>query len=62
MVEAQFRLGNASGTQTLGSQFVPNGERAGFKILDRLDSGGPFNWSMRACYEGKCSAWTEKPR
>ncbi|GAB2464441.1 DNRLRE domain-containing protein [Streptomyces incanus] len=61
MVEAQFRLGNASGTQTLGSQFVPNGERAGFKIpADRLDSGGPFNWSMRACYEGKCSVWTEK--
>ncbi|MGW7197682.1 DNRLRE domain-containing protein [Streptomyces chryseus] len=60
MVEAQFRLGNASGTQTLGSQFVPNGERAGYQIpADRLSSGGPFNWSMRACYEGKCSAWTE---
>ncbi|MER6473079.1 DNRLRE domain-containing protein [Streptomyces collinus] len=61
MVEAQFRLGNATGTQTLGTQLVPSGERAGFQIpADRLTSGGPFDWSMRACYEGKCSAWTDK--
>ncbi|WEH17185.1 DNRLRE domain-containing protein [Streptomyces sp. VNUA24] len=61
MVEAQFRLGNASGTELLGSQFVPNGERVGFQIpADKLTSGGPFDWSMRACFEGKCSAWTAK--
>ncbi|MFF3454539.1 DNRLRE domain-containing protein [Streptomyces sp. NPDC002730] len=62
MIEAQFRLGNAAGTQTtLGTQLVPNGERAGFQIpADRLTSGGPFDWSMRACYAGKCSPWTEK--
>ncbi|MFJ6633539.1 amidase domain-containing protein [Streptomyces sp. NPDC091376] len=62
MVEAQFRLGNAAGTQTtLGTQLVPYGERAGFQVpADRLTSGGPFNWSMRACYAGKCSPWTEK--
>ncbi|MET9453118.1 DNRLRE domain-containing protein [Streptomyces cinerochromogenes] len=61
MVEAQFRLGNATGTQTLGTQLVANGERAGFQIpADRLTSGGPFDWSMRACYAGKCSAWTER--
>ncbi|MEV5007276.1 DNRLRE domain-containing protein [Streptomyces sp. NPDC055692] len=61
MVEAEFRLGNATGTQTLGTQLVPNGERAGFQIpANRLTSGGPFDWSMRACYEGKCSAWTAK--
>jgi hypothetical protein len=60
MVEAQFRLGSANGTTTLGSQLVPNGERAGFQIpADRLTSGGPFDWSMRACYAGKCSAWTD---
>ncbi|MGW1067145.1 DNRLRE domain-containing protein [Streptomyces aureus] len=60
MVEAQFRLSNASGTQTLGNQLVPNGERAGFQIpADKLTSGGPFEWSMRACYAGKCSAWTQ---
>ncbi|MFK0025387.1 DNRLRE domain-containing protein [Streptomyces sp. NPDC090798] len=61
MVEAQFRLGGADGTKTLGTQLVPDGERAGFQIpADRLTSGGPFDWSMRACYAGKCSAWTDK--
>ncbi len=61
MVEAQFRLGTASGTQLLGTQLVPNGERAGFQIpADKLTGTGPFDWSMRACFEGKCSAWTEK--
>ncbi|MBO4254912.1 DNRLRE domain-containing protein [Streptomyces griseorubiginosus] len=61
MVEAQFRLGTATGAQTLGSQLVADGERAGFQIpADQLVSGGPFDWSMRACYAGKCSAWTTK--
>ncbi|MDN3293383.1 hypothetical protein QWM81_04855 [Streptomyces ficellus] len=50
MIEAQFRLGNAEGHQTLARQLVPNGERADFRIpADRLTSGGPFHWSMRAC-------------
>ncbi|MFF9011598.1 DNRLRE domain-containing protein [Streptomyces sp. NPDC014870] len=59
MVEAQFRISNAAGTQTLGAQLVPNGERAGFQVpAVALASGGPHTWSMRACYTGKCSAWT----
>ncbi|MEW2131462.1 DNRLRE domain-containing protein [Streptomyces sp. NPDC005435] len=58
MVEAQFRIDGPNGAQTLGSQLVPNGERAGFQIpADRMPSSGPLNWSMRACYAGKCSAW-----
>ncbi|MER8012438.1 DNRLRE domain-containing protein [Streptomyces sp. NPDC094149] len=61
MVEAQFRLGTPTATQILGSQLVADGERAGFQIpADQLASGGPFDWSMRACYAGKCSAWTTK--
>ncbi|MBX9420903.1 DNRLRE domain-containing protein [Streptomyces lateritius] len=59
MVEAQFRLHNGATTQTLGTQLVPNGERAGFQIpAENLATGGPFAWSMRGCYAGKCSAWT----
>ncbi|MBB1245463.1 DNRLRE domain-containing protein [Streptomyces durbertensis] len=59
MVEAQFRLRNPEGTETLGTQLVENGQRASFQIpADRLTGTGPFAWSMRACYSSKCSAWT----
>ncbi|MDK1472282.1 DNRLRE domain-containing protein [Streptomyces sp. 549] len=59
MVEAQFRLRTPGGTQTLGTQLVNNGERASFQVpADRLTGNGPFDWSMRACYSGRCSAWT----
>ncbi|MFI1015501.1 DNRLRE domain-containing protein [Streptomyces sp. NPDC020965] len=59
MVDAEFRLTGATTTTVLGTQSVPDGDRAGFQIpANLLTSGGPFTWSMRGCYEGKCSAWT----
>ncbi|MFE6716052.1 DNRLRE domain-containing protein [Streptomyces albidoflavus] len=60
MVEARFRITSASGSKVIGSQTVPGGERAGFKVSENeLAQGAPFTWSMQGCYEGKCSNWTD---
>lgn len=63
MIDADFTLANSSGTalggSVLGSHTVPSGDRASFQVPDGLlEDGQTYSWKMRACHEGKCSAYS----
>jgi cell wall-associated NlpC family hydrolase len=63
LVESEFTLADASGNplggSLLGSHTVPSGERTSYQVpAALLADGQTYTWKMRACHEGKCSAYS----
>jgi hypothetical protein len=63
LVDADFTLADASGTalggSVLGNHTAPSGDRTSFQVpAGLLTDGQTYTWKMRACHEGKCSAYS----